>query len=534
MTTVDWDNVYQKINEILIKDGDHLVINKISNRECMTFNKYTHLITHWLYICREKMDPSVKLYMKKLCDRKKCVNLEHWVNMNKIEEYYKYVAQNLIKNSKQEGDCRLWTGYINVFGYGVTRFRTGLNFKKRSCCAHIISYMVSHNIPNIPENLLVRHKCKNKNCIAPNHLELGTAKENHDDMLRDGTASIGSKHPNATINETMAVEIYKSNDVPYRELAKKFNTTINAVKSIRCGKSWNHVTGHQKHKYNRKIVVIDEHTPEDFFVNLQKRIRENSKEIYDDITKETHWIWTLSIRKSGYGCCHIGHKNYGSHEASWIAFNKKQVPDGMIICHKCIKHRDCVNPDHLYLGTPKTNADDVIKNGTSMQHPSISKEIATQIMMSKGNGTCKDRASRFAISESIVKSIDRGITWKDLRIELDIPITNTQAHLNKISAETAENIIRSKGFGTIAERAKKFNTSVSIVRHIDCGEAWKKLREKLNVPINPTNNENSIYHDPNKPKIQLRLKESLPSSTIDETQKVLGDTPKIKIKNSQT
>ena len=60
------------------------------------------------------------------------------------------------------------------------------------------------------EGLMVRHKCQNKNCIAPEHLELGTAKENSSDRIRDGTTSIGILHPNATIDENTALEIYKS------------------------------------------------------------------------------------------------------------------------------------------------------------------------------------------------------------------------------------------------------------------------------------------------------------------------------------
>lgn len=40
----------------------------------------------------------------------------------------------------------------------------------------------------IPNKLFVLHKCDNKNCINPDHLFLGTAKDNIHDCIRKGRA----------------------------------------------------------------------------------------------------------------------------------------------------------------------------------------------------------------------------------------------------------------------------------------------------------------------------------------------------------
>jgi hypothetical protein len=45
----------------------------------------------------------------------------------------------------------------------------------------------------------------------------------------------------------------------------------------------------------------------------------------------------------------------------------------------------------------------------------------------------------------------------------------------------------SKGQGTIEDRAKRFNVSKGIIKNIDCGASWKNLREKLEISITKKN-----------------------------------------------
>jgi len=65
------------------------------------------------------------------------------------------------------------------------------------------------------------------------------------------------------------------------------------------------------------------------------------------------WYFGGSLDNGGYGM--IERKK--SHRVSWNLFNG-EIPKGMNVLHKC-DVRNCVNPDHLFLGTQKDNVLDM-------------------------------------------------------------------------------------------------------------------------------------------------------------------------------
>lgn len=75
------------------------------------------------------------------------------------------------------------------------------------------------------------------------------------------------------------------------------------------------------------------------------------------------WIFNRAINSDGYGRFKSGGVSYLAHRYVWQKVNG-EIPRGMLICHTC-DTPGCVNPDHLFLGTPKENYDDMVRKGRS-------------------------------------------------------------------------------------------------------------------------------------------------------------------------
>lgn len=96
----------------------------------------------------------------------------------------------------------------------------------------------------IPDGLHVCHTCDNPPCINPNHLFLGTDKQNSADKVQKGrarwTSRPGESNPAAVLSEKQ-VRLIRRLKGPATSIAVRFGVSDGTIRSIRNRQTWRHV-----------------------------------------------------------------------------------------------------------------------------------------------------------------------------------------------------------------------------------------------------------------------------------------------------
>ncbi len=130
------------------------------------------------------------------------------------------------------------------------------------------------------------------------------------------------------------------------------------------------------------------------------------------------WIGAICTG-TGYGHLGIKGRTVDAHRASWQEVNGP-IPAGMHVLHTC-DTRPCINPNHLFLGTPLTNAKDRQDKGRWRggdirgEASGNAKLTETQVLeIRAASGTLKEIAARYGITASAVEKIRYRVSWRHL------------------------------------------------------------------------------------------------------------------------
>ncbi len=168
----------------------------------------------------------------------------------------------LLKNVKKENQCWLWCGGILKNGYGK------LKFNGKSLSVHRVSYELFKG--KIPEGLCICHNCPggdNKACVNPDHLWIGSAKQNSSDAKEKGRY-IGKGSTGRTLSEETRRKISQSHadfkgekscrsklkdsdvyeirellkeNLSLREIGLRYGVSKHAISNIKANRRWSHI-----------------------------------------------------------------------------------------------------------------------------------------------------------------------------------------------------------------------------------------------------------------------------------------------------
>jgi len=147
------------------------------------------------------------------------------------------------KVSKEANGCWFWTG-AKSGGDGREQYKYGyININGNARRVHRVLYSILKS--EIPDGLHLLHKCDTPICVNPDHMFIGTAKDNVDDMIQKGR----SAHPCGELNHSKLKasdvikirKMYSSGEHSYKNLSGTFHVAPSTIGNIVNRKKWKHI-----------------------------------------------------------------------------------------------------------------------------------------------------------------------------------------------------------------------------------------------------------------------------------------------------
>ena len=139
--------------------------------------------------------------------------------------------------------CWNWTGCTQGNGYARVTFRL------TTMGAHRLAYMAFKG--PIAHGLDVCHRCDNRKCVNPDHLFLGTRKENMEDCVKKGRNAKGamirarrgekSAFSKLITQQVIDIRMLAENGASSAYLAASYGVSVDNIRRILRRDTWSHI-----------------------------------------------------------------------------------------------------------------------------------------------------------------------------------------------------------------------------------------------------------------------------------------------------
>lgn len=360
--------------------------------------------------------------------------------------------------------CINWQGRLDFDGYG--RFK--IENSNKSELIHRIVFRTIHG--NIPDSMMITHKCDNRKCCNPLHLALGDAISNNKERVDRGRSNNGERNGQSklTEDEVIAIKRYSGTNV---SIADFLGIASSQIRRIKNGEQWG-------------FLYDDDRALPDYLENL----------LQNPVKKEN-----ISVRGVNNFCSKIT-----SDEV--IAIRRYKGPNHLIATYLDIStthvgrikrniiwayltddKRDLPHYLQSFLDNYKINL--VKRQGSRLNKLNIDSIIAIK----RHTGTATSIANFLGLTGKQVASIKKSNTWSNIiddgrklpnHLESFLKESKGKAssHLNN-SGEKNKNakltdikVIAIRRYtGTVASMARFLGISKNIAQTVKRGEYWKHV-----------------------------------------------------------